>query len=408
MTGWLLAHGLGGAALRNWTVSAWEPFTISLLLGSAALYAIGVREVWRRAGTGQGIRRWEAAAFVAALASIAVALLSPLAWLSSALFSAHMTQHEILMLLSAPLLVFGRPLQACLWAFDAPRREAIGRLIRRPAVASTWHAATGPVAVFAMHAAALWIWHVPALYGAALANEAVHALQHFSFLATAALFWWGMIYGRYGRLGYGAAVLYVFLTAVHSSILGALLTIAPAVWYPAYLSTGAEWRIDALADQQLAGLLMWVPSGLVFIAFGLALFAAWLGESERRVRLALPRKLVLILLLVASGACARRNTSAARELTGGDPDRGIAAIGRYGCGSCHEIPGVRRATGTVGPPLTRIAMRSYLGGRVSNTPADMIRWIQHPQQIERGTAMPDMNVTDTDARDIAAYLYTLR
>jgi cytochrome c len=119
--------------------------------------------------------------------------------------------------------------------------------------------------------------------------------------------------------------------------------------------------------------------------------------------------LVLVLIsLVLMCACARAGDAPARELTGGDPERGVAAIGRYGCGSCHEIPGIRRANGTVGPPLTRIASRSYLAGRLSNTPADMMQWIQHPQEIEPGTAMPDMNVTEQDARDIVAYLYTLR
>ena len=88
--------------------------------------------------------------------------------------------------------------------------------------------------------------------------------------------------------------------------------------------------------------------------------------------------------------------------------RGQAAIGRYGCGGCHEIPGVRGAEGMVGPPLTRVARRTYLAGHVANTPADMMRWIQHPQQIEAGTAMPEMQVSDQDARDITAYLYTLR
>ena len=132
---------------------------------------------------------------------------------------------------------------------------------------------------------ALWVWHIPTLYEAALQSTGVHAVQHVSFLLTAALFWWGMMHGRYGRTGYGVAVLYVFLTAVHSSVLGALLTVAPSVWYSAYAATAAEWRIDALADQQLAGLLMWVPAGVIFIVFGLALFAAWLGESERRAAL---------------------------------------------------------------------------------------------------------------------------
>jgi cytochrome c2 len=96
------------------------------------------------------------------------------------------------------------------------------------------------------------------------------------------------------------------------------------------------------------------------------------------------------------------------QLTGGDPDRGIAAIGRYGCAACHTIPGIRGANAAVGPPLTRIASRSYLAGQIQNTSANMVRWIQHPREVEKGTAMPEMGVTDSDARDIAAYLYTLR
>jgi cytochrome c len=119
---------------------------------------------------------------------------------------------------------------------------------------------------------------------------------------------------------------------------------------------------------------------------------------------------VLIALVVGMASCNGRD--AVREdavtLTGGDPDKGIAAIGRYGCGSCHDIPGIRSARGTVGPPLGRIAVRTYLAGRLSNTPANMMQWIQHPQHIERGTAMPETGVTADDARDITAFLYTLR
>ena len=276
------AHPLESEALHRWT---WEPFTLALLALSAALYAAGARAVWQRAGAGRGIRRWQAAAFALGLLSIAAALVSPVAWLSEILFSVHMTQHEILMLVSAPLLVFGHPLVALLWAVPPATRDTWGRWSRQPWFANTWRGLTGPLTVFLLHALAIWIWHIPRLYEAALGNSGIHALEHFSFLATAALFWWGMVHGRYGRIGYGVAVLYVFLTAVHSSILGALLTLAPGVWYPSYASAAAAWRLDALEDQQLAGLLMWVPSGLTFIGCGLALFAAWLGESDRRVLL---------------------------------------------------------------------------------------------------------------------------
>jgi cytochrome c oxidase assembly factor CtaG len=267
---------------RHWT---WEPVTVGLLVLSAYLYGKGVTAVWQRAGEGGGIRRWEVAAFGLGLLSLAAALVSPLAWLSTVLFSAHMTQHEILMLVSAPLLVFGRPLLVLFWGLSSERRERIGRWTRRATVSRIWRALTAPAWVFLMHGLALWIWHVPTLYEAALANDGIHALQHLSFLITASLFWWGMVHGRYGRIGYGAAVLYVFLTAIHSSVLGALLTVAPSAWYPSYATSGSPWNVDALVDQQLAGLLMWVPSGVIFIVFGLAMLAAWLGESERRARL---------------------------------------------------------------------------------------------------------------------------
>lgn len=121
-------------------------------------------------------------------------------------------------------------------------------------------------------------------------------------------------------------------------------------------------------------------------------------------------RMVLLAVMVAVVSCTGRDAvrDEAVALTGGDPVRGMTAIGRYGCGSCHDIPGVPAARGTVGPPLGRIAVRTYLAGRLSNTPANMRQWIQHPQQIERGTAMPEMGVTDADARDITAFLYTLR
>jgi putative membrane protein len=275
-------HPLATEALHRWT---WEPYTIALLLASAIAYALGTRAMWKHAGVDRGIRVWQAAAFGAGLLSIAAALISPIAWLSGILFSVHMTQHEILMLVSAPLLVFGHPLLAILWAVPRSTRVAWGRWTQSRPVAVAWRGLTGPLAVFLLHGLAIWAWHIPQLYEAALHSDGIHALEHFSFVITAALFWWGMVHGRYGRIGYGVAVLYIFLTAVHSSILGALMTVAPGVWYPAYAAAGAAWHVNALEDQQLAGLLMWVPSGVVFIVFGLALFAAWLGESERRVAL---------------------------------------------------------------------------------------------------------------------------
>ena len=115
----------------------------------------------------------------------------------------------------------------------------------------------------------------------------------------------------------------------------------------------------------------------------------------------------LLLVAVLSG-CDRSADITARQLTGGEPDKGKLAIVNYGCDTCHTIPGVLTATATVGPPLSQIALRSYLGGRIDNTPENMIKWIREPQSVDPETAMPETGVTERDGRDIAAYLYTLR
>jgi cytochrome c2 len=115
----------------------------------------------------------------------------------------------------------------------------------------------------------------------------------------------------------------------------------------------------------------------------------------------------LALLLCMAAACTDRDAVLARRLTGGDPERGRAALDRYGCGTCHHIPDVRGATGTVGPDLAGFALRSYIAGTLPNRPTELVRWIRHPQAIEPGNAMPDLGVSERDATDMAAHLYTL-
>ncbi|HEY0483908.1 MAG TPA: c-type cytochrome [Kofleriaceae bacterium] len=113
------------------------------------------------------------------------------------------------------------------------------------------------------------------------------------------------------------------------------------------------------------------------------------------------------LAAAALAGCGDEGTTA-RELAGGDPGRAKQAIRRYGCGTCHEIPGLGFATSHVGPSLDGIGARLYLAGRLPNTPDHLIDWIRHPQAVEPGNVMPDMGVTEADARDIAALLYRLR
>lgn len=239
--------------------------TSALLLVAAGLYARGAVRL--------RLRRSELCAFAAGWFALCVALTGPLDRLKDVLFSAHMGQHELLMLIAAPLLVAGNALLAIHGALPW----------RIPAPVRVVRALTNPIVAVVVHGLTLWIWHVPALYQACLHNAALHAFQHFTFFSTAALFWWTMIHGRFGVTGYGMAVAFVFVTAMHSSLLGVLLTFAKSLWYPEYGELARVRAIDALQDQQLAGLLMWVPAGAIFTLIGLALFAAWLGQADKRV-----------------------------------------------------------------------------------------------------------------------------
>jgi putative membrane protein len=260
-----------------------EPFVLIGLAISAWLYYRGVSRLRRESARGLGIRKWEAACYWGGWFSLFVALVSPLHPMGSVLFSAHMTQHEVLMLIAAPLLVLGRPFIGYIWALPIEWRRKAGRAGKVKWVESIWRFITNPLVAWAIHAVVLWVWHAPALFQATLASEIVHTAQHLSFLISALLFWWAIIHGRHGLMGYGAAVLYMFTTSVHSGVLGALLTFASSLWYPAYSMTTESWGLSPLEDQQLGGLIMWVPAGLVYLAAGLALFVGWLRESERRV-----------------------------------------------------------------------------------------------------------------------------
>jgi putative membrane protein len=402
-----LAHGDEVHTINTpQALSPWDLAVLGGLLVVGTLYVLGAVKLARRGAAG---RRFEPIAFGIGWSALVLSILPPIDSLSIQYFSVHMIQHELMMLVGAPLLILGRPLQRCLVGLSDPLRAPVAHILQRPAMSGTWAVLTTPLVAWALHGLAIWVWHMPALYDAAVGNEGIHTLQHAMFVGTSALFWWGMLYGRYGRVGYGAAVFYVFLTVVHTGILGAMVTFSRTPLYPVYAAPAAAHGIDQLVDQQKAGLLMWIPAGLVMTLLGLGLFAAWLGESERRARV--PRQvapLLVIALSLAAAGCHRSADRIARQLTGGDPDKGKHAIVNYGCDTCHNIPGVLTATATVGPPLSQVALRSYLAGRIENTPENMIRWIRQPRSVDPETAMPETGVTESDGRDIAAYLYTLR
>lgn len=254
-------------------------FELSITLPLAALavvYSVGLV----RRGSVRALR-WRHASFAAGWLSLFLALCSPIHELGESLFSAHMLQHEVLILVSAPLIAAAHPGATLLWAFAPARRRFIGSWVHK--IESSFSRLTQPLTAWLLEALALWVWHIPALYQATLQSDWIHAAQHLSFFLTAVLFW-SALYGV-GRsaFGYGAATAYTFGTAVHCSALGALLTFSTVLWYPAYEHTTIQFGLTPMQDQQLGGVIMWVPSAITFLAVGLSLFALWLKESGRRI-----------------------------------------------------------------------------------------------------------------------------
>jgi putative membrane protein len=275
----LVAHAHAEAAVP-WGSdgSGWSVALALLLAASAVLYAAGARRLWRRAGVYRGIDRAQASRFVLGWLVLAAALLSPIDAYADRSFALHMLQHELLMLVAAPLLVLARPLEAWTWALaPAPRRVAAS-IARARAARRAWRVVTGQAGAWCLHAAALWIWHVPVLFMAAVASVSLHVLQHACFFASALLFWWSVLRARAAAQSAGAMAS-VVTTMLHTSALGALLTLAA---HPLYLPAeqATVLGLSALEDQQLGGLIMWVPGSLAYLAAGLLIAARWLAPAR--------------------------------------------------------------------------------------------------------------------------------
>ena len=285
------AHGPGVAAVapgdRLGELGATGEAWIVAALGLAAIaYGAGLARLWRASARGRGISRREAGAFVAGWLVLAFALLGPLDAWSARSFAVHMTQHEALMLIAAPLLVGGRPLAVWSWALSAELRAATHRLLTRTAWRYVWRTFTRPLGATALQLGVLFAWHLPAWFDRAVTHAGVHALQHASFLAAALCFWWAVRTGaaaRASRAASGIAVACVFVTMLATGALGALLTFAPVPWYRAYVDGAGG--LSSLEDQQLGGLLMWVPGGLAYLFAGLFHAARIVGHEPPAARI---------------------------------------------------------------------------------------------------------------------------
>jgi len=254
-----------------------RPEVAAPLLVAAGAYAIGW---WRLRRRGCPVPAWRVVASAGGLLSLSIALSSPLERMAHASFAAHMVQHLLLIGAAAPLLLLANPFAALVWALPSPVRGGVGRWLRPGAwLRRLWQGLTVMSVAWLAHTAAMWLWHLPLAYDAAVADRALHDLEHLVFFGTAVLFWWPVVQPA-PRLrppaGYGARVVFLVLAALQTSPLGLLLTMSPG-WYQTY---------PRAEDQSLGGLLMWAVGGAVDMLAVLVLMGRYLGAQEQAPALA--------------------------------------------------------------------------------------------------------------------------
>lgn len=256
-----------------WTLNPILLLELALLLG-AYLYAVGLlRRRWSGAGT---VSRAQVTWFVLGWLTLVGALVSPLDTLGDEfLFSAHMIQHMLIAVVAPPLLLLGVPT----WLWDPLfKRSAAARWLAR------WLA--HPVVAFGLLEADIWLWHAPALYDLTLANDTIHVIEHLSFFVFGILFWIPCleIHPAFPRMSKGFAILYLFVGCQPMVALGALITFASQPLYAPYVSAPRVWGLSPLSDQQLGGLIMWLPSNIPYLIALSILFFQWVGDRDRAER----------------------------------------------------------------------------------------------------------------------------
>lgn len=268
-------HGAG----PGWTLDASVTLPLALAL---LLYGIGLVRLWRRSHRGHARLRREARLFAAGWLVLAAALVSPLHEAGERSFALHMIEHELIMLVAALLLAISNAGPVLLWGLPTGARRGIGQVLHAPAVETSWNAVSSPWIATALQAVALWLWHAPALFDRALASEGWHIAQHLSFLVTALIFWWsiGEAQAR-GRIG--VAVFCLLVTVCVGAALGALMALSSSPWYAGYAAMGmTPYGLTPEQDQQMAGLIMWIPGGVVHMGAALVILFRWLTPQEGR------------------------------------------------------------------------------------------------------------------------------
>jgi len=274
-----LAHG--GNADADGFGWSFEPWALVPLLLSLGIYLAGLARLWARAENSIPTVRRNAALFMLGWLTLAGATVSPLHEGGEHSFTLHMIEHELIMLVAAPLMALSRPLGVMLWALPGGWRTGLSSRAQGGAVGFVWRHVSTPIAATAIQILVIWLWHMPYLFDQALRHEGWHIVQHVCFLVSALIFWWAMVFGRAGRAGYGLSAFCLFATSMAEGALGALMTFSISPWYAAYATMGMGlFGLTPEQDQQLAGLVMWIPGGMIHAGAALIMLVRWLGSGS--------------------------------------------------------------------------------------------------------------------------------
>ena len=263
---------------------AWdfEPYSVFILLFAGGLYWLALRRIWR-AGL-RTVPRSYPVSFVLGLTALAMALAGPFHAYNENSFALHMGQHVIMMLVAAPLLILGRPVQIALWAINPKQSGTVlGPFLRQGWLRGLLTVLTNPIVVVLLLAVNLVVWHLPRFYVAALESTLVHEVEHMLFMGTALLFWWVIIdpVPRHHKVRPDHAIAMLFVAGTVGDLVALYLIFVPDVIYPFYLASDTLWGISELADQRLGGLIMLVTGTVVFFGATFALIAKNFGDTSQ-------------------------------------------------------------------------------------------------------------------------------
>ena len=259
-------HGVG------WTLDPWLIVPLGLAL---LIYCAGWLRLSSRAATPVRPAR-----FLGGWTVLTLSLVSPLHEAGEQSFTMHMIEHELIMLVATLLLASSNAGGVLAWGLPQPLRTILGGSWKSP-LQALWRRLTEPVTATAIQAVVMWAWHAPILFDRALESFAWHVFQHACFFVSSLLFWWAMLHPRGRGAGYGVSAACLFVTSLIGGALGALMSFSSSPWYSDYAAMGMTGiGLDPTADQQLAGLVMWIPGGLVHGVAALVFFYRWLKSAE--------------------------------------------------------------------------------------------------------------------------------